>query len=471
MAAQGTFLPKGRAYISIYGEPSWQSWGKTYTLNVGHTPGNVETEVNFSTGTADLIKVGTTYSGSSLTSSYDDYDYFAVDMPSDGRAMLNLKFPANLGTSKAYEVTVFDASGKKLYYFDVPASANSGAWLAAQGTFLPKGRAYISISGESSWQSWGKTYTLNVGNTPGNVETEDNYSTATADLIKLGTTYSGSSLTSTYYDDDYFAVDMPTSGRVSVSLLYPASSGSNSAYNVSIINSSGNELYSFSQLTDEGNGKWLAARSISLPKGRSYIQVEGQSSWASWGKTYTLNISGVLTATPVPTISGTAKVGSVLTVKAGTWSPAPVTLKYQWLRNGKTISGATASTYKLVAADGGSKITVKVTGSKTGYNSVAKASAAVSVPLVSLTATPVPTIAGTAKVGSVLTAKAGTWSPAPVTLKYQWLRNGKTISGATASTYKLLAADGGSKITVTVTGSKANYKAVTKTSGAKTILK
>ncbi len=53
-----------------------------------------------------------------------------------------------------------------------------------------------------------------------------------------------------------------------------------------------------------------------------------------------------------------------------------MSFKYQWLRNGATISGATASTYKLVAADRGQKITVKVTGAKSGYQSIAKTSAA-----------------------------------------------------------------------------------------------
>jgi len=114
---------------------------------------------------------------------------------------------------------------------------------------------------------------------------------------------------------------------------------------------------------------------------------------------------------------------------------------------------------------------VSVTGSKTGYKSVATTSVAKSVPLQALTATPVPTVSGTAKVASTLTAKAGAWSPAPVVLKYQWLRDGKAITGAGKSTYKLVAADAGKKITVSVTGTKTGYQSVTKTSVAKTIAK
>jgi hypothetical protein len=83
---------------------------------------------------------------------------------------------------------------------------------------------------------------------------------------------------------------------------------------------------------------------------------------------------GTLTA-PVPTISGTAKVGSVLTASAGAWGPAGVELAYQWLRDGTAIAGATARTYTLVAADLGKPISVRVTGSLAGYAAVSKTSA------------------------------------------------------------------------------------------------
>ena len=84
--------------------------------------------------------------------------------------------------------------------------------------------------------------------------------------------------------------------------------------------------------------------------------------------------SGVLSATPVPTISGTAKVGKTLTAVPGTWAPATVKLSYQWLRDGAAIKGATSSTYTLVKADKGARLTVKVKGSKSGFTSVSKTS-------------------------------------------------------------------------------------------------
>lgn len=175
-----------------------------------------------------------------------------------------------------------------------------------------------------------------------------------------------------------------------------------------------------------------------------------------------------LSTTPTPKVTGTALVGKTLKAAPGTWKPAPVTLTYQWKRSGVAIPGATKSTYRLVKADAGKKITVTVTGKKTGYATASKTSVSVTARAV-LTKTPTPKITGTATVGKKLKAVAGTWAPAKVTLKYQWLRSGKAIAGATTSTYTLKAADRGKKISVKVTGSKATYKSVSKTSTAKTV--
>jgi len=79
--------------------------------------------------------------------------------------------------------------------------------------------------------------------------------------------------------------------------------------------------------------------------------------------------------TAMPKISGTAKVGSTLTAKPGTWT-SKTTFSYQWYANGKAISKATKVTYKIPKSLAGKKITVKVTGKKSGYASAAKTSAA-----------------------------------------------------------------------------------------------
>ena len=74
-----------------------------------------------------------------------------------------------------------------------------------------------------------------------------------------------------------------------------------------------------------------------------------------------------------------------------------------------------------------------------------------------LSNTAAPTISGLAKVGGVLTASAGTWSPDDVKLGYQWRANGANIAGATGSTFTLTPAQLDKVITVRVTATKLGY--------------
>ncbi|MFD7972796.1 hypothetical protein [Streptomyces clavifer] len=72
-------------------------------------------------------------------------------------------------------------------------------------------------------------------------------------------------------------------------------------------------------------------------------------------------------ATEAPAISGTAKVGKVLKVSKGTWTPAPTSCTYQWYAGGKRISGATKTSLTLRTARKGKKITVRMTAKRTGH--------------------------------------------------------------------------------------------------------
>jgi len=133
-----------------------------------------------------------------------------------------------------------------------------------------------------------------------------------------------------------------------------------------------------------------------------------------------------------PQITGTAQVGQKLTADAGSWTPEPSTVAYQWLRNGNPIPGATGSSYQLVAADQGASLKVVVTVSARGLADATATSQAVTIGAGTLLPTALPTIEGKPKVGSRLTAVAGGW-PAGTALAYQWNRAGRAISGATTS--------------------------------------
>jgi hypothetical protein len=76
-----------------------------------------------------------------------------------------------------------------------------------------------------------------------------------------------------------------------------------------------------------------------------------------------------------PTIGGSRLVSYTLTARPGTWTTGTA-FTYQWYANGVAISGATYATFKLKAGQVGKRITVKVTGTKTGHPKVSRISAA-----------------------------------------------------------------------------------------------
>ena len=171
----------------------------------------------------------------------------------------------------------------------------------------------------------------------------------------------------------------------------------------------------------------------------------------------------VLSPTPRPTISGTARYGHTLVADPGVWGPGEVALRYRWYRSGAAISGATDPSYQLAVADVGHRLQVRVTGSKPGFPSVSKYSSQTPViAAAGLTSTPKPTINGTAQVGQALTVDSGTWGPGTVTLSYRWYRSGTPISGADHATYTPVAADVDETIKVRVTGSKSGYTSVSR---------
>ena len=191
-------------------------------------------------------------------------------------------------------------------------------------------------------------------------------------------------------------------------------------------------------------------------------------------------------ATGQPTIIGPARVGETLTADTSGIVDADgltkVSHRYQWVANdGDTdadISGATGSTYTLVADDVDKTIKVKVTvtddvGNETTLTSAATDAVdfAVQQQASNSPATGQPTIIGTLEVGQILTADTSDIVDADgltkVSHRYQWVANdGDTdadISGATGSTYTLVADDVDKtiKVRVTVTDDVGNETTLT----------
>ena len=89
-----------------------------------------------------------------------------------------------------------------------------------------------------------------------------------------------------------------------------------------------------------------------------------------------------------------------------------------------------------------------------------------SVPCWTSTVATAPRVKGRAVAGHTLGAVRPTWTVKPSAVRYQWLRNGKAVKGATKASYKVKGADAGKKLKVVVTGTSAGHPSATATSRA-----
>ena len=186
--------------------------------------------------------------------------------------------------------------------------------------------------------------------------------------------------------------------------------------------------------------------------------------------------TGVVTAPPapsntaLPSISGQAVQGQVLTTSNGSWTGSPASYAYRWqdcnTAGGScvSISGATSSSYTLQASDGGSTIRSVVTATNVGGSTSASspATGTVSNGTVPINTT-APALSGQAVQGQTLTTNNGSWSGSPTSYAYQWQdctsSTCSNISGATGSSYTLQSSDVGDTIDVVVTAANANGSA------------
>ena len=181
--------------------------------------------------------------------------------------------------------------------------------------------------------------------------------------------------------------------------------------------------------------------------------------------------SPAVTAAPVsvepPTITGTARVGEVLTAQNGTWDNSPTEFRYRWLRcnrggNSCALLASDGKTYRVAQADVGSTLRVRVTAvNADGSTNVrSEQTEVVGSNAAPLTNTARPTITGEARVGQELTASEGSWTGSPTSFAFQWQRCNidaitcLDVTGATGRTYGVRLADLGFRLLVQIVARK-----------------
>jgi hypothetical protein len=170
-----------------------------------------------------------------------------------------------------------------------------------------------------------------------------------------------------------------------------------------------------------------------------------------------------------PRISGTPRVGQVLRTTRGTWNgTAPLTYEFRWFRcEGRgaadasdcgRISNAADNTYTLRQGDAGFRIRSQVVARNAEGQDTATSNPTGVVTAARPVNTDEPSISGTARVGSTLTANRGEWAgEQPITYAFAWLRcndrgdSCSEIPGANDTTYEVRDSDTGRTLRVRVT--------------------
>jgi len=173
-------------------------------------------------------------------------------------------------------------------------------------------------------------------------------------------------------------------------------------------------------------------------------------------------------STALPLVSGTAREGQLLSATQGSWKGTPtLTYAYDWQRcstGGCTaIDGATATTYRAVAADVAKTLRATVIATNDGGATTAASATTATV----TNGTPVnvnlPELSGALpRDGELYNATFGSWAgTAPLVYDRQWLRCSAAgsacaaLSGEISDSYRMAAADLGKTLRLEVTVTNA----------------
>lgn len=170
-------------------------------------------------------------------------------------------------------------------------------------------------------------------------------------------------------------------------------------------------------------------------------------------------VPGTFTLRSRPTVTGNhTRVGSRLTASTGSWSPTGTTYAYKWYADSVPITGATSSTFIPTSRERGSRIRVRVYARRDGFvTSSALSATTAEIGYGRIQNVTAPTITGSARLGSSVSVSPGQYTPAGATVRYQWLRDGKVLTGATSRTRRITVGDLGHKLSARVRFSAAGY--------------
>ena len=273
-------LSAGKYYIKVAGQNAY--YGGNYVIKTTFKACSTwEHESNDTYDTANTAVSGTTYSGDIRT--YSDVDYFKTSLSANGYINVKLTHPVVSGqeTTNMFVLSVIRKVDKDQYTEVYTTKIRGGdTSISTPNLGLPKGEYYIKIAGTGNTTGTllsGTSYPVNYDvcikvKTAGDREVESNDSAATANTVKNGKTYYGS--TSSSSDKDYYKIKMSKAGYLQIKFGHKNSQSTASCYNVVLYNKDNSEIYKF---TNTGTETSYTSCKLGLDAGEYYVCVSQAS--------------------------------------------------------------------------------------------------------------------------------------------------------------------------------------------------
>lgn len=290
-----------------------------------------EEEVNDTVSTANTIKSGITYTGSTATSS--DKDYYKINLKKNGYLQVKFEHQNTGNTATHYRIAVLNKDGSSLYEV---TNAGVDTHYVSDKIGLAKGTYYLLISVSSTLYTGDYKITA-TSKAASNWESELNGDTATADTLKVGTEMNG--IISSYSGDlDYYKFTLDKAAYVNVSLTHRKINAAGRSWYVYLLSASGKRLNyrSTDHLYSYAGDAYTETDAVRLNKGTYYVVVRAASdNKNAVGEEYAVCVNKI--SAKAPTVSGVE-------------STAYNKLKVTW----KSVPGATSYTiYRSTSKDGG----------------------------------------------------------------------------------------------------------------------
>lgn len=273
-------LSAGKYYIKVAGQNAY--YGGNYVIKTTFKACSTwEHEGNDTYDTANTAVSGTIYSGDIRT--YSDVDYFKTSLSANGYINVKLTHPVVSGqeTTNMFVLSVIRKVDKDQYTEVYTTKIRGGdTSISTPNLGLPKGEYYIKIAGTGNTTGTllsGTSYPVNYdvcikAKTASDREVESNDSAATANTVKNGKTYYGS--TSSSSDKDYYKIKMSKAGYLQIKFGHKNSQSTASCYNVVLYNKDNSEIYKF---TNTGIETSYTSCKLGLDAGEYYVCVSQAS--------------------------------------------------------------------------------------------------------------------------------------------------------------------------------------------------